>query len=187
MRAIGLALCLAACALTSRSAPLELHYYAPAVAEVAPRRGTCRARVRIARVTTGDLLGWRIVHRESAVELAPYDTRRWAELPDRYVERALARALFDERRLRDTTDAGAPGLDVDIVAFEEIHRGAQHGGRVELDYALRDAETVRAHGSIAQERMAEGADFANVVAAIGAAMTAAVAQVADRVATELCR
>jgi cholesterol transport system auxiliary component len=176
---------LAGCALTQKAAPLELRYFAP------PTRATAeRARVapstplRLGHVTTSALLGTRIVHRDSAVESAPYETLRWTDEPDVYVRRSLARALFDAAPFEQAIDSEAPTLDVDVLAFEEVRRGASRLGRVELRYEVRDDKRVVAHGTIAIERAA-GAGIEGVVAAIGRALDDATSGLASRVADEV--
>ena len=181
-------LLLAACALTSKSAPREVRYFSPERADqqLAPAPAGAHARLRLGRVVAGAHLRLAIVHRESAVELAPYETLRWTEPPDAYVRRALVRALYDARGLEQAVGGDAPTLDVELVAFEEVARGTQRAGRVELRYQLRDDSRVLARGTIAIERPAAGPTMELVVPAIGAAMTAASEELAARVATELC-
>ena len=176
---------LASCALTSKSAPVELRYFTPpaAAAERAPAPDvTSRARVRLGRVTPSAHLRYAIVHRESAVEVAPYETLRWTESPDAYVRRALSRALFEAHPLDQAVGGAAPTLDVEIVAFEQVHQTA---GRVELRYVLHDDRAVIARGRIAIEQPAGGAAIEQVVAAIGAALDRASAELADRVVAAL--
>lgn len=180
-------LLLTACALASKSPPREIRYFSPERAEqqATPAPAGAHARLRLGRVVAGANLRLAIVHRESAVELAPYETLRWTETPDAYVRRALVRALFDARGLEQAVGGEAPTLDVELVAFEEVARGTQRAGRVELRYQLRDDSRVLARGTIAIERPAAGATIDLVVPAIGAAMTAASDELAERVATEL--
>lgn len=173
---------LAGCALTSRSAPLELRYFAPPAGAVAAApAGEPRTPLRLGRIGISSLMGARIVHRDSAVEIAPYETLRWTDDPDTYVRRALERALFDAQPLVEAVDGNARTLDLDVLAFEELRRGPQRLGRVVLRFELHDEQRVLDHGTIAIERPA-GPGIAGVVAAIGAALDAAAAQVAARVA-----
>ncbi len=176
-------LLLAGCALTSRAQPLELRYFAPpSHVETAEHATAAGEQLRLGRVVAGDLLRMRIVHRDSSVEVAPYETLRWTDEPETYVRRALARSLFDAERLDQSVDSRAPTLDVDVVAFEEVRRGTRRLGRVELRYQVRDDHRVLARGSVAIERDA-GPGIESVVAAIGQALDAAAAEVAGRVAT----
>lgn len=192
-RALAIALIwlpLAACALTSRSSPRELRYFSPEAADpaAAPPRTAApvgRPTLRLGRIWPAADLRYEIVHRDSPVEVTPYETLRWTEPPDAYVRRALVRALFEAHAIDQVVGGPAPTLDVEVVSFEETVHGARHGGRVELRYELHDEARVLARGTIAIERAATGPQIEAVVAAIGAAMTAAAAQLADRIDDEI--
>jgi len=173
---------LTGCALTSRSAPTELRYFAPPVHAAGVVAGEQGPPLRLGRVTPSSLLRARIVHRDSDVELGTYDALRWSDRPEAYVRRALERALFDTHRFDQAVGGGtAPTLDVDVVAFEEVRRGTRRFGRVVLDYELRDDRRVLAHGTVATEREAAPRIDA-VVAAIGDALDASCAELARRIA-----
>jgi cholesterol transport system auxiliary component len=176
----------AACALTSKSAPLEMRYFAPPAPghldHVATGISQPPEPVRLGRVAASGLLGAKIVHRDSNVELAPYETLRWTDDPETYVRRALIRTLFEERSFAQTTDGGARTLDVEVVAFEEVRRGPRRYGRVELRYALRDDERVIARGTLVAEREASGPRIERVVEAIGGALDECAEKVASHVA-----
>lgn len=176
---------LAGCALTSKSAPLDVRYFTlpDQSAAAASGEGT-RTPLRLGRVVPGSLLGARIVHRDSPLELAPYEAMRWSDDPDVYVRRALVHAVFDTQPFEQATDGAARTLDVDVVAFEEVRHGPRRSGRVELRYAVRDDRRVVAHGTVAAERDA-GPGIEGVVAAIGEALDAASADLAERVTTAI--
>ena len=180
----------AACALTSKSAPRELRYFSPEPpADSREPAGPAlepRAQLRLARIGPGAHLRYAIVHRDSEVELAPYETLRWTEPPDAYVRRAVTRALFDARPIQQAVGGSAPTLEIELVAFEEVVRGAYHAGRVELGYELHDEHRVLARGTIVAERESRGPEIEPVVAAIGSAMTTATGDLADRVTAVLC-
>jgi uncharacterized lipoprotein YmbA len=178
----ALLILLAGCALTSKSAPRELRYFAPPAQTVEPT-ATTHARLRIGRVTPSALLRERIVYRASTVELDRYESLRWTDAPDVYVRRALSAALF--ATFAQAVDGAAPVLDVDVVAFEELRRGDRRLGCVELRYTLEDDTHVIARGTVAIERDATGASIDAVVIAIGAALDAAAGELADRVAHAL--
>jgi cholesterol transport system auxiliary component len=183
----ALLILLAGCALTSKAPPRELRYFAPAsrvgpTATAAPSEP--RATLRLGHIVAGAVLGTRILHRESAVEVAPYETLRWTERPDTYVRRALVHALFDVAPLDQAPSGAAPTLDVDVLAFEEVRGGGRHVGRVELRYRVQDGQRVITHGTIATERAA-GETIEDVVTAIGDALDAAAAQIAVRVTAKL--
>ncbi len=175
-------LVLASCALTSRSAPLQLRYFAPPTHPIATGSNAAPVALRLGRITPSSLLRARIVHRDSEVELVPYETMRWSDEPETYVRRALVRALFDTRAFEQAVGDPAQTLDVDVLSFEEARRGDRRFGRVVLGYQLRDDRRVVAHGTVEIERAA-GAGIEGVVAAIGDALDAAAAELAKRVAT----
>ena len=187
MRAILVAL-LAGCALTSKSAPLEVRYFAPPVHPVSQihRAVPVHAPLQLGRVAPSALLRSRIVYRESPVEVAPYDTLRWTDEPDAYVRRSLSRALYDGQPLEQVLAGTAPTLDVDVLAFEEVKRGARSAGRVELRYQLHDDQRVLDHGTVVIERDATAPGIEGVVGAIGDALDSATAEVAERVAARIC-
>ena len=176
---------LAGCALTSRSEPLEVRYFSPEPARAARAAQPDTpagelARVRIGRIEPSSHLRAEIVHRESPYELSRYESRRWTESPDAYVERSLERALFEARPLEEAVSGRALTLEVDVVAFEEI-REPRHAGRVELRYRLTDERDVIDSGVVTAERPVREAEFEGVVAAIGAALEEATGRVADAV------
>ena len=178
-----LVLLLAGCALVSKSKPIDVHYFsptAPTQTVTASSTSVSRGRLRLARVIASSHLRYRIVQRESAVELSLYDTRRWSETPERYVRRSLERALFEVRDLDEATGGSAVALDVDVLAFEEVRRPA-HRGRVQLRYRLRDDRDVVATGVITAERDVRAAPFDAVVEAIGGALDDATSRLADAV------
>ena len=181
------ALVLAGCALTSRAPPRELRYFTPeGETHAAPHTPEApRAQLRIGRVRAASNLRHAIVHRESSVEVEPYETLRWTEMPDVYVRRALDRALFDERPLAEVVSGDAPTLDVEVIAFEETVRGTQHAGRVRLRYELRGERAVIARGTVTAERPATSPAIASVVEAIRAAMISATEELAERVERSL--
>ncbi len=176
---------LAGCALTQKAQPIELRYFTPPTHAAAEREhSTPRIPLRLGHVATTELLGTRIVHRDSAVESEPYETLRWTDEPDVYVRRALASALFDAAPFEQAIAGDALTLDVDVLAFEEVRRGTNRSGRVELRYEVRDDTRVIAHGTVTVEHPA-GAGIDGVVSAIGHALDDASARVASRVAEEV--
>jgi uncharacterized lipoprotein YmbA len=187
--ALGLGLGLAGCALSSKARPLELHYFsaeslAAAAQPLAPA-GAAAPRLRLGQVTVADYLRYRIVHRDSARSVDPYETLRWAELPREYVRRALIRALFDTGAAVQVIGGPAPTLDVEVTAFEDVVRPGGHAGRVQLGYRLHDDQVVIARGTVTVEQPARGPAMDAVVAAIGAAMDAATAELAGRIVPRL--
>lgn len=177
----------AGCALTRKSAPVDVHYYSPAItADVqTTAQGPPRARVRLGRITTGSHLRYAIARRTSAVQLQLYELDRWTDTPDVYVKRSLEHALFEAKPIEQATSGGGIFLDVDVLAFEEV--GSPPAGRVQLRYRLRDNESVLAADTVTIVRPSRSARLADVVVAIGSALDAATAQIAERVLVALER
>lgn len=188
MRAIVCACLLGGCVLTSKAAPLEVRYFSPERIDATPATRQTQppvGRLRLGRLTSSANLRYPIVHRESAVELATYETRRWTENPEDYVRRSLSRALFGDGLLEEVVGGAAVTLDVELVAFEEVRAGNRHFGRVQLGYRLHDERSVLESGIVTVERDARGAEFEPVIAAIGSAMDAATSELAAKVVTQL--
>jgi cholesterol transport system auxiliary component len=183
-----LCIVLTACAFTSKSRPVDVRYFsadttamsAP-VRERTPPFGARPPRVRLGRVTAGAHLSYRIVHRRSPVELGIYDDLRWTERPEDYVRRALGRELFEARPLVEAVSDGVPTLEVEVLAFEEVQRGATSAGRVQLRYRLDGPEDVLASGVITVDRNARSAQMDDVVTAISTALSGATSKLADEV------
>lgn len=181
-----LLLVFAGCTLFEKSKPLDVRYFSPELAPATERlvtfRGDAvqphapRVRVRLGRVTASGHLRERIAYRETPVRLRLYDGRRWTEVPDEYVRRALTRALFEHQPLEQALGGAVPTLDVEVLAFEEVRPNT---ARVELAYRLHDDRTVIASGTITVERPVRGEGFEAIVATIAAAMTEAAERVGD--------
>lgn len=189
MRAAALALAalLAACALMKKSEPVDVHYFTPAVATNTPSRAhqAPRARVRLGRISASSHLRYAIAQRTSPNELVLYELDRWTDTPDVYARRSLERALFQARPIEQATGGGGYSLDVDVLAFEEVR--ARRAGRVQLRYRLRDENTVIASDVVTVVRASRSATLADIAVAIGAALDAATAQIAERVLATLER
>lgn len=178
MRALAIA-CLAGCVLTSKTPPLEIRYFSPPE-HVSTTRATSGVQLRLGRVAASSHLRYRIAHRESVVELALYETLRWTERPDDYVRRAVDRALFDEGGFVRGTTGPVAEIEIEVTAFEEVHRAGRTYGRVELRYQLSTEARVIDAGVVAVEREAPRGDITESVEAIGAALSAAASEVAAR-------
>ncbi len=163
MRAAAFAVvALAGCSLLSKAPPREEHDLSIGTTTLEPSAGVApavplaqRPPLRLDRVTASPNLRHAIQHRVSDVEVAPYQTLRWTELPETYARWSLEHALFD-RRFAQTTGDHAPALEVEVIAFEERSRAGAPGGRVQLRYELRDAQRVVARGVVTGERAAAG-------------------------------
>ncbi len=183
MRAL-LCLGLAACALTSKAAPIEIRYFSPPTIDVTPAR-SARGRVQLGRITSSSHLRYRIVHRRSAVELELSDSLRWTEQPEDYVRRAVSRALFVERGIEHVLGGDTLTLSIEVTAFDHVERAGRHFGCVQLHYQLDDDRSVVAENVITIEREAQSAEIARIVAAIGEALRAASTELAGHVVARL--
>jgi len=172
------------CALTSRAPPVTLRYFTPPPGDFTPPpAGTAPPRaLRLAPVDASTAIDDRIAYEVSPVETRKYETLRWAESPESYVQRALAAALFEEHGFARTLGGSAPLLEVTLVGFEEVREGTRRGGRVVLAYRLSQERAVLAEGVLRVERPVAGRGFGAVVAAVGAALHAAVEELAAIVA-----
>jgi cholesterol transport system auxiliary component len=181
-----------ACALLSKSDPVVSRYFSPETAATRAEGESPAApgalELRLGRVSAEAYVKGGIARRESAYEVVYYEGRLWTEKPDAYVRRALLRALFDGRGVRQVLSGAATTLAVDVLAFEEVIQPA-HVGRVTLAYSLYDDRTVLLSRSVTFERPiaeARGDDQANaIVEALAAAMSAAVDAVAVATKAEL--
>jgi cholesterol transport system auxiliary component len=188
------ALSAAGCALTSKSEPSIPHYYSPerpgSSARSGPRSTAPPVELRLGRVSGAAYLDERLVYRDTAHELGYYQERRWTEAPDQYLNRRLARVLFEERGLQRVVAGAAATLEVELIAFEEI-RSPKRAARVEVIARLQDQRTVRWEETLTVEEpipAAAGADFTEgMVEALGVALRALVDRIADRVVTELAK
>jgi cholesterol transport system auxiliary component len=183
----ALVLVVAACALTKKSEPVEVHYFTPMVPTGAqgPAHETPRARVRLGRIWSSSHLRYAIARRTSPVELTMYEFDRWTDTPDVYVKRSIEQALFQERPIEQATSGNAVSLDVDVIAFEEVK--SPPGGRVQLRFSLRDEHSVIASDTVTVVRKARGAALADTVVAIGEALDDATTQIGDRVLETVAR
>jgi cholesterol transport system auxiliary component len=182
-------LLLTACALTSKSTPVEIEYFTPELgsARVTAESNTAsRVRLRLGHVAAADHLRSAIVYRTSPIELSMYHSRRWTERPDDYVRRALERELFGDASMQQAVASPSLTLDVDVLAFEEVTM-PERAGSVELAYRLRDQKTVIASGKVSARRRAPGTDFAPVVTAIGGALDEATTKLAEAVRSTALR
>jgi uncharacterized lipoprotein YmbA len=177
------------CALTSKADPVSPRYLSPVLAPAARVSGSpARKPLRLYRVRAGSHLKEKIVSRLSPYEVTFYEERRWVEQPDQVLERALSRALFEERGLRRVVSGPAPSLEVELVSFDEI-QGSQRGVRIELVVLLYDEgvalleETMSVEKPVPEsDELDEWQEFAKVA---GEALREIVDRVADRVVARL--
>lgn len=189
---IAAALLSSACALTSRSEPLQVRYFsadmsAPAkLAQTQGPRGPMVA-LRLDRVRSSAHLGEAIAYRTGVHELGYYDQERWTERPEAFLERGLERALFQEQGVTRVVGGISETLSVELVSFEEV-RGSKPVARVEVGLTLHDEHASQLEQTIRVERPIEGDagdEAARAVAALSDAMSEAVERIAQTVTGRL--
>ncbi|HYQ15004.1 MAG TPA: ABC-type transport auxiliary lipoprotein family protein [Polyangiaceae bacterium] len=132
----GVALC--GCALTSKADALSPRYFNPqATASNPPQRASQPYELRLGQISSASHLDERISYRVNAAEVGFYEDRRWTELPEAYLRRALEKQLFEQQGLTRVVTGMAPVLDVELTAFEEL-RQKPSKVRVTLTFSLRD-------------------------------------------------
>jgi cholesterol transport system auxiliary component len=147
-------------------------------------------QLRLGRVAPASYLRDRIAYRDTQAEVGFYTRFRWAEPPEAYVRRGLARELFEQRHLREIVSGTGPSLDLDLLAFEEI-RAPRHVARITVSWRLRDGRTVLVQRSATIERpiarAAPDDQPAAIVDAMADALAAIIGAVTDDVVAELSR
>jgi cholesterol transport system auxiliary component len=178
-----------ACALTSKADARSPRYFNPQLA-AGPHSPAAEHpfELRLGQVSSASHLDERISYRISAAEVGFYEDRRWTEIPEAFLQRALERELFEERRLSRVVSGVVPVLDVELTSLEEV-RGSPSKARVTLTFSLRDERRSLLERSIELERPVSeqaGADAAQRLAqALAAALTQAVQTVGDEVVNRL--
>jgi cholesterol transport system auxiliary component len=170
------------CALTSRAEPVRWQFFTPE--RVQPRLesasvGSAHREVCLGRVTAGTDLGRRIAHGNGGHEVGYYEDRRWTEEPERYVRRALERALVEESSFPCEIEPSPSRLDVEVLKFEELRTPAGHAARVALR-AVVTTEDVILDETIQWVDIVHGSSFDDVVAAIGRALEQVSVRIAHR-------
>ncbi len=193
------------CALLSKGTPGHARFFSfeppPVEATPALRAGESSdtaARVagpalRLGRVTGAAHLEERVVFRDTADEVSYYADVRWTAPPNRFLERRLAHALFEEHEIRQRVSGPGLTLDVALTAFEEIRTDVAptrpHRVRVQVVARLHDDHIVRWTQTIREECLISAEDGLEpvraTVAALGRALQATVARVASRVVRDL--
>jgi len=140
------------CALTGKGDVVAMRYFSPEQSALPhPAPSGQHFELQLGQVSSASHLDERIAYRLSASEMAFYDDRRWAELPEVYLRRALERELFEQRGLERLVSGTAPMLEVELTGFEEL-RGKNSKARVTLSFRLRDERRSLLERSINVER-----------------------------------
>lgn len=181
--AVPAALLLSGCALVNKAEPLDVTYYDPAFPEanraVTPTTADV-IELRLDRVTSAEHLDSRIAYRENSVQIGFYDEQRWAERPEAYLRRALARALFTGRGVVQALGGARPALEAELVAFEEVRSKRGRRARASIQFVLRQGPRVLANDLITVERPVTDDSGAALARALGAALDDASSEVATR-------
>ena len=186
-------LALSGCALLGKADALTPRYFSPELPHIRDA-GTAAStssqsaplELRLGRITAASHLGERIVFRDSQYELNFYDSRRWSENPDAFLQRSLAQSLFEERGLRRIVSGTGLTLDVELTELAELKRSPPLA-RVAATYVLFDNRQVRRQASLTVELpIANGKDPAEVlVRTLSDALAQLVARIADQVIAAL--
>lgn len=189
MRAAALLACVALAGCTSilpRNQAPKIRYFTPEppaattpAAPVAPGLA-----LRLTRVEAAAYIEDRIAFRDAGAEVGYHGALRWAEPPEDVVRRALARALFEERRVQERVSGAGPSLELELGAFEEV-RAPRHLARIEVTVRLRADRLVALQRTITVERPIRAAPPDRAGNAIALAMGEALREVVDRVAAEV--
>mgnify|MGYP000125221907 CR=1 FL=1 len=173
------------CALTSKADALSPRYFSP---EQATRQGPPVAmgslELRLGQVTSATHIDERISYRLSGSEVGFYDDRRWTELPEAYLRRALEHELFEQRGLQRIVTGAGPSLDVELTAFEEL-RGKPTRARVTLTFSLRDERRSLLEKSLRLEREVTAQAGADPEQSLAATLSAALADAVASVGTQV--
>ncbi len=179
------------CALTGKADALSPRYFSPEqVATSQKATNPEHLELQLGQVSSASHLDERIAYRLSGSEVGFYDDRRWTEIPEAYLRRALDRELFEQRGLERIVTGSAPTLDVELTAFEEL-RGKPGKARVTLSFSLHDERRSLLERSINVEREVTeqaGADpAARLAATLASTLGDAVVSVAALVTAELLK
>lgn len=173
------------CALTSKADALFPRYFSP---EQATRQGPPAAvgnlGLRLGQVSSATYIDERISYRLSGSEVGFYDDRRWTEVPENYLRRALEHELFEQRGLQRIVTGAGPSLDVELTAFEEL-RGKPTRARVTLTFSLRDERRSLLEKSLRLEREVTAQAGADPEQSLAATLSIALADAVSSVATQV--
>jgi ABC-type uncharacterized transport system auxiliary subunit len=110
------------CLTPSAPAPIRYVRVEPPRIEYAPARDGAQS-LRLRSVTAAAHLDEAMAWRQGPIESGFYDGRRYLELPETVVQRALTESLFISGLFRSSHDSEHPVLEVEVVAFEEQVNG----------------------------------------------------------------
>ena len=180
------AVALSACALVRHPDAPRFFDPEPAARELAPAEpasatAAVKVPVRVGPVRSSSYRRDRIVWRSSDVELGLYEDRRWTDLPSHYVERALARELYDRRGISRTGAQPAVTLLADVVAFDDVVAPTREAYvAIFVTLVAPDQRQLLAREFTARSPIADN-DPASVARAMGVALDDCVGQIVSAV------
>lgn len=171
--ALALSGLLFSCALTSKGEALSPRYFSPQPVSVAKSPKAGRAfEMRLGQVSSASHLDERIAYRVGGSEMGFYEDRRWTEIPEAYLRRALEREFFEQRGLSRLVTGYGPTLDVELTAFEELRKKPLKA-RVTLAFSLRDERHSLVERTLDIERPVRELAGADPAQSLAETMTAA--------------
>lgn len=184
-RALGFCTLLCGCALTSKAEVVTPRYFSPEREHPARSEPASQPyELKLGQVSSASHLDERMAYRVGGSEMGFYDERRWTEIPEAYLRRALTRDLFEQRALSRIVSGDAPTLDVELTAFEEL-RGRPTQARVTLHFSLRDERRSLLERTLELEQpVAEGAG-ADPAQRLAEALTASLDTAVHQLGTEV--
>lgn len=182
---LGLALVLAACAAPNYTPPAKFRL--DIKSQIAPVQAVERT-LGVRTLNAALPYKLKVVYRKSDYELATYENAEWAELPRDMVSRALTDALTATQRFKDVGDAAdmaLPDLAMtgELRVFDEVHTTDPWTAVCEMRLEVRDSQGPKAlwAGTLRSSQPLEK----NEVAALPAAMSKAVAEIAGKAAEQI--
>jgi cholesterol transport system auxiliary component len=177
------------CALLSKSEPLVPRYFSPEpTREARSPAAPANLALRLGPVTSGSEIRQNLVVRSSEHELSYSEEQRWTEKPEAYLRRALSRELFEERGARRVVSGPSLTVEVELVAFEEVHASTGTVARVTATLILHDERLVRVEKTLSFDVPVDHAaalDHSDeTVRALGLALDRVVRNIADEVCRE---
>jgi cholesterol transport system auxiliary component len=143
-----------------------------------------RLQLRLGTVSSASHLDERICYRLNTAELGFYEDRRWTEIPEEYLRRALERELFERRGVQRIITGGGPTLDVELTAFEEL-RGNPTRARLALSFSLRDDALAIVQDSLEISKQVSGQAGADPAQRVAATLASALGEAAETIASQV--
>jgi ABC-type uncharacterized transport system auxiliary subunit len=179
---------LSGCALMTTRHPAKIRYFTPEAVSVPATHEPLPTDVelRLARVDAASYIQDRIAFRDATSEVSYYGNLRWAEPPEAYLRRAMARALFQQRGVQEIVSGAGPALEIDLDAFEEL-TAPRHAARVVVTWRLRDGRTVVRQKTITVEHPIASHELDRVLNAdaVADAIAAAMGDVVDGIVVDV--